>query len=247
MKKIIALILALVMVMSFAACGSTPAEPSEPSEPAAPAESPETVDPGNEPAVPGEGPEDDMNMPAVMPDVTDTDLPAEPVDPPVATDSDLANPDENLPLLVLNAVWASYADDEKFAAMGGDYSNNVMDAPGACSLATPEDLDALFGLPVSEAGSVAAAASLMHMMNANTFTSACYQLSEGADVDAFVQAVKENILSRQWMCGFPETLIIVDVEGYIVTAFGNGEIIELFKNKLGEVFSAEVLVEEAIA
>jgi len=240
MKKIIAIILALCMVMSFAACGSKE-EPSAPAEPDLP-----VVDPGNEPAAPGEGPEDDMNMPAVMPevDVTDTDMPE--VLP--STDTDVpADLGDNLPLSIYNTVWATYADDEKFAAAGGDYENMVMDGPGACGLADTEALDALFGLPAAEAGNVAAAASLMHMMNANTFTSACYQLTEGTDMVAFAEAVKGNILARQWMCGFPETLVIIEVDGCVVTAFGNNDIIQLFKDKLAGSYTTNVLVEEPIA
>lgn len=238
MKKILALILALCMVMSFAACGSKE-EPSAPAEPDLP-----VVDPGNEPAAPGEGPEDGMDMPAVMPEVSDTDIPEEPLP---STDTDLPiDLGDNLPLSIYNTVWATYADDEKFAAAGGDYENMVMDGPGVCGLTDTEALDALFGLPTSEVGNVAAAASLMHMMNANTFTSACYELAEGADMAAFAEAVKGNILARQWMCGFPETLIIVDVDGCVVTAFGNNDIIQLFKTKLGESFTTKVLVEEPI-
>ena len=30
---------------------------------------------------------------------------------------------------LLEQTWAKYADDEKFAIMGGDYDNNVADAP----------------------------------------------------------------------------------------------------------------------
>ena len=240
MKKIIALILALVMVMSFAACGnSEPAAPSTPAEPDMP-----VVDAGNEPAAPGEGPEN-MDMPAVMPDVTDTDMPGE---APSTTDTDLpAVSGENKPLDIYNAVWATYAEDEMFAAAGGDYENMVMDGPGACGLNDGEALDALFGLPAAELGNVSAAASLMHMMNANTFTSACYELAEGTDVAAFTEAVRANIQARQWMCGFPETLIIVEVDGCIVTAFGNNDIVQLFKDKLSASFTATVLVEEPIA
>ena len=238
MKKTLALILALAMLMSFAACGNNaePAEPAEPSEP-------DVVGPGSEPAAPGEGPEDN-DMPAVMPDVSDTDIPSEPLP---STDTDLPiDFGDNLPLSIYTTVWASYADDEKFAAAGGDYENMVMDGPGVCGLADPEALDALFGLPAAEVGNVAAAASLMHMMNANTFTSACYELNEGVDMAAFAEAVKGNILARQWMCGFPETLIIVDVEGCVVTAFGNNDIIQLFKDKLSASYSTNILVEEPI-
>ena len=245
MKKIIALILALCMLMSFAACtnkNDVPAEPSEPAEPG-------VVDPGNEPAAPGEGPD----MPAVMPEVSDTDLPADlpstdtdmPVELP-STDTDLPAGD-NLPLSIFNTVWATYADDEKFAAAGGDYENMVMDAPGVCGLTDTEALDALFGLPASAAPSVVSAASLMHMMNANTFTSACYELAAGTDAAAFAEEVKGNILARQWMCGFPETLVIIEVDGCVVTAFGNNDIIQLFKDKLAGSYTTNVLVEEPIA
>ena len=227
MKKILALILALCIIMSLAACGSTPAD--------------DPADPGSEPAAPVESPEEDI--PAVIPEASDTDLPA--VDLP-SSGTDL-NAADNKPLSILSTVWASYGDDEKFSAMGGDYTNNVMEAPGACTLSDAESLDTLFGLPTSAASSVNAAASLMHMMNANTFTSACYELAEGSDSAAFVQAVKENILARQWMCGFPEILIIVEVDGCIVSAFGNGEIVRLFKEKLEASFSCTTLVEEPIA
>lgn len=242
MKKIIALILALVMIMSLAACSQKPAE-----EPELPA-----IDAGNEPAAPGEGPEMD-EMPAVMPDASETDMPS--VDYP-STDSDIhvdypsSDSDlpvgDNLPLTILSTVWATYAEDEMFAAAGGDYENMVMDGPGACGLNDAEALDALFGIPASALGNVASAASLMHMMNANTFTSACYELRSGVDAAAMAAELKDNILARQWMCGFPETLIVVEVEGCIVTAFGNNDIIQLFKDKLASCYTTSVLVEEPI-
>lgn len=242
MKKILALILALTMLMSLAACGSSNDEPA--SEPADTPAVDTPADPGNEPAAPGEGPEGD-DMPAVMPEVSDTDIPTE---TPEATDTDLPVDGDTRTLNILSAVWATYAEEEKFAAAGGDYENMTMDGPGACGLADTAALDSLFGLPESAAASVTEAASLMHMMNANTFTSACYALAEGTDMAAFAEEVKANILARQWMCGFPETLIIVQVDGNcVVTAFGNGEIIELFKNKLAESFETSVLVEEPIA
>ena len=239
MKKIIALILALTMIMSLAACGSQnaeePAEPSEPEailpeEPAQPEETPEQDAPASGSDLPVEYPSSGSDLP-------DFEYPA--------SGSDLAAGD-NLPLNILETVWATYADEEKFAATGGDYENMVMDAPGACGLSDAEGLDALFGIPAASLGSVSAAASLMHMMNANTFTSACYELNSGADAEAFATQLKDNILARQWMCGFPETLLIIEVEGCVISAFGNGEIIQLFKDKVAASYESTVLVEEPI-
>lgn len=241
MKKIIALILALVMIMSLAACSKKPTE--------APAD-PEMVDPGNEPAAPGEGPEMD-DMPAVSDsDLPMVDYPASDTDMPVvdypASDSDLPVA-EGVALDILNTVWGKYQPADKFAAMGGDYVNMVMDGPGACGLSDTEALDSLFGIPASAVANVASAASLLHAMNQNTFTSACYELMPGADAEAFAQELKDNILARQWMCGFPETLLIVDLGGCVVSAFGNAGLIENFKNILTESYEATVVVEEPIA
>ena len=93
------------------------------------------------------------------------------------------------------------------------------------------------------------AASLIHMMNANTFTGAAFHLENGDDVDVFVESLKENIMGTQWMCGFPDTLNIFVVNGeYVVSAFGNADIMENFKTKLNEVFgdSAVIVVEESL-
>ena len=86
------------------------------------------------------------------------------------------------------------------------------------------------------------------MMNANTFTGAVYHLTEGTDVTAFADAVKANILARQWMCGFPDKLLIIDVDGrYVITAFGEAGIMEIFKtNALSALSDAQVITEDPI-
>jgi len=84
------------------------------------------------------------------------------------------------------------------------------------------------------------------MMNANTFTAGAFHLSDAASEEAFVSAVKDSVMNRQWICGFPETLIIVsDGNGYVVSAFGNGDAIETFKTKLTDM-GGKVVVEESL-
>jgi hypothetical protein len=94
------------------------------------------------------------------------------------------------------------------------------------------------------------AASLLHMMNANTFTGAAFHLTDAANAQALTDALKSNILSTQWMCGFPDKLLIATVNGeYVVSAFGNAEIMDNFKAKLTEVYgeAAVIVVDENIA
>ena len=150
---------------------------------------------------------------------------------------------------VLETVWKTYKDDEKFAAAGGDMEHSVMDAPGAYTIGDKEVLNQDLGVPADAADSIDNVASLMHMMNANTFTCGAYQLKDGADMDTFTAALKDSIMNRQWMCGFPDTLIVVTVsDTIVVSAFGNAELIENFKTKLTTSFDgAEVIIEESLA
>ncbi len=149
---------------------------------------------------------------------------------------------------LLTQVWNSYGDADKFPIGGGDYNNIVMDAPGKYDVSMVEDLDAVLGLPQSSASMIDDAASIMHMMNANTFTAGAYHVSDAANQQTVVDSLKENIMNRQWMCGFPDTLIVAKVGGeYVVSAFGNAEIIENFKNKLSETFSiTDIVYEESL-
>ena len=124
-----------------------------------------------------------------------------------------------------------------------------MDAPGTFDISKTEELETTLGLPRDQASQIEDAASMVHMMNANTFTGAAYRLKEGTDVSAFADAVKANILDTQWLCGQPDTLLILQVDSkYIITAYGNAEIIELYKNKaVSALKGAKVLMEASIA
>lgn len=149
---------------------------------------------------------------------------------------------------VLNEIMKVYAEEELFAIYGGDQENAVMDAPGKFDISKTEELDITLGLPEELAGEIDDAASMVHMMNANTFTGAVYHLKDGTDVGTFADSVKANILAKQWICGQPDTLIIIDVDGsYILTAYGADELIEIFKNNaLLALSGSQVITEEPI-
>ena len=150
---------------------------------------------------------------------------------------------------ILTTVWASYGDDEKFPAAGGDFdeANSVMDGPGRYGIQDTEALDSVFGLPASAAGQIDGAASLMHMMNANTFTCGAFHVSNADDVQAVADALKDNILQRQWMCGFPDKLVIIQIDDYVISAFGKQEPMDTFQSKtLAAYENASVLYDEPI-
>lgn len=153
------------------------------------------------------------------------------------------------PLELLETVWNTYSDDEKFPAAGGDYSeeNQRDGAPGAFSIADTDTLEYMLGFPAAEVGKIDAAASLMHMMNMNTFTCGAFHAKSSGDLTALCAALRENILARHWMCGIPDKLVIVTVGDYIVSFFGNAELADTFAAKLAAAYpSAKTVSEDPI-
>lgn len=152
------------------------------------------------------------------------------------TDADaLAGVKESLD--ILDTVWATYGDDEKFYAMGGDYSSFVENGPGKCNVSSVDNYAGLLVFPAESAELIDDAASLIHSMNANTFTGAVYHVADTANTEAFIEALRTNIQGNHWMCGFPEKLVIsVLGDSYVVAAFGDGSTVDLFQQKLSSCY-----------
>ena len=73
-------------------------------------------------------------------------------------------------------------------------------------------------------------------------------MKDAGEVQAVADALKENILARQWMCGMPEKMIVVSVDNYVISAFGLSDLIETFKTEIIEAYDiATVLYEESIS
>ena len=94
-------------------------------------------------------------------------------------------------------------------------------------------------VPEAELEGVSEAASLLHAMNANTFTSGAFKV---ADAAAFTTAMQTAIQGNMWMCGFPEQLVIFTFGNeFVVYAFGNGELVANFQAKLAAAHPDAVL------
>lgn len=149
---------------------------------------------------------------------------------------------------VLSAIRQSYKEEDMFAIYGGNQENAVMDAPGKFDISKTEEMKVNLGLPEELWDDIDDAASMVHMMNANIFTGAVYHLKDGTDSNDFADAVKTNIMATQWICGQPDTLVIIEVKGnYIITAYGEAEIMETFKdNALSALDGSQVIMEEPV-
>ena len=149
---------------------------------------------------------------------------------------------------LLTTVWDSYTDDEKFPAAGGDYENPVEDAPGAVDISDTDNLNYMLTLPVEDASKIDGAAALSHMMNANTFTCGAFHITSKDDVEAVANDLRDAIQSKQWMCGFPDKLVIFTYDQYVVSLYGDEELVNTFRDKFTAAYSDSVVAyDEAIA
>ena len=152
-------------------------------------------------------------------------------------------------LTILNTVWASYSEDEKFPAAGGDYSEaNMTDGkPGTVGLENASDVEYLLSIPASVVAMADDGASLFHMMNGNTFTCGALRLTDAGKLDEAAKEIRDYIMAKQWMCGFPERLVILTSGQYVVSVYGNESLVNTFRDKFVAAHSgASTVYDEAI-
>ena len=159
--------------------------------------------------------------------------------------TDAAAPADSLELLT--KVWDSYTDDEKFSAVGGDYDHSVDDAPGAFDISQADNVEYMLTLPQDKVSLIDGAASLVHMMNANTFTCGAFHPAKAEDADTLAQTLRDSIQGKQWMCGFPDKLVVAKVGGYVVSFYGDQDLVNTFRDKLSAAWAGtEIVFDEAI-
>ena len=102
------------------------------------------------------------------------------------------------PLEILETVWAAIPEENRFPACGGEMTDTIQEGPGALDPANTDVLLYTLLVPEEQVANVKEAATLLHMMNANTFTCGAFRL-EGVTDGVFADAMKNRILNNQWM------------------------------------------------
>ena len=176
---------------------------------------------------------------APVTEAPETEAPVETTAPAAASTGALA---------VLENIWNQYGEDEKFFVIGGNMESPVDGAPGNYDMAYAENLTYNLLVPADQLANVDEAATMIHAMNANTFTSGVVHLTEGTDAAAFAQIMRDAIQGNMWMCGFPETLTVAVIGGeYVLIAFGVNDAMNPFMTHFAEAYAdAEILFNEAI-
>ena len=150
-------------------------------------------------------------------------------------------------LTILNAIWNTYSDEEKFPAAGGDSEHAVDGAPGSFDVSNADSLSYQLTFPADDASLIDSAASLVHMMNLNTFTCGAFHVADANNVARLADDLRTTIQAKHWMCGFPDKLVIVTVGQSVFSVYGNEELVNTFRDKLLASYSAATAVyDEAI-
>lgn len=237
--------------------GGTTGTPDEPEQPeqTQPAEQEPTDNskPKQEPA--GEPEKEPEKQPEQKPEPKPAEKPAEgtSAEPPTETPKP-ETPAEDKPaaavddaLTILNAIWNTYSDEEKFPAAGGDSEHAVDGAPGSFDASNADSLSYLLTFPADDASLIDSAASLVHMMNLNTFTCGAFHVADANNVTRLADDLRTTIQAKHWMCGFPDKLVIVTVGQSVLSVYGNEELVNTFRDKLLTSYSAATAVyDEAI-
>lgn len=237
--------------------GGTTGTPDEPEQPeqTQPAEQEPTDNskPEQEPA--GEPEKEPARQPEQKPNPKPAEKPAEETsaEPPVETPKP-ETPAEDKPaaavddaLTILNAIWNTYSDEEKFPAAGGDSEHAVDGAPGSFDASNADSLSYQLTFPADDASLIDSAASLVHMMNLNTFTCGAFHVADANNVARLADDLRTTIQAKRWMCGFPDKLVIVTVGQSVLSVYGNEELVNTFRDKLLASYSAATAVyDEAI-
>ena len=142
---------------------------------------------------------------------------------------------------LLEAIYSGM--DQEFPAAGGDEAHDT-EGPGSFDISAYGESFQYQILVDEELTAMVKpqAATLLHMMNTNTFCSAVMQLNDAADAEAFASHYQQIVQSNHWMCGFPDTMVVLSLGDYVITAYGADDLIQAFKTA-AQGLGAEVLVE----
>lgn len=230
-----------------------PADGKPEQEPAGEPEKEPAKQPEQKPA--GEPEKEPARQPEQKPEPKPAEKPAEgtSAEPPTETPKP-ETPAEDKPaaavddaLTILNAIWNTYSDEEKFPAAGGDSEHAVDGAPGSFDVSNADSLSYLLTFPADDASLIDSAASLVHMMNLNTFTCGAFHVADANNVARLADDLRTTIQAKRWMCGFPDKLVIVTVGQSVFSVYGNEELVNTFRDKLLTSYSAATAVyDEAI-
>jgi len=51
-------------------------------------------------------------------------------------------------------------------------------------------------------------------------------------------------MNTQWMCGFPDKLVVASLDGYLISVFGAEDLVDTFRDKLQTAYPGTQIVSD---
>jgi hypothetical protein len=149
---------------------------------------------------------------------------------------------------ILNKIWESYGEDERFAAYGGQVEMAVNDGPGDLDITATEELTTRYLIPQEQLAMVTEGASLVHLMNNNIFTAVVFRVRDGSQMKTLADAWHKAIQENRWICGQPDRLLLAQVDdNHILMSFASQDLMSSFEGKLQTAYpTTKIFYKEAI-
>lgn len=147
---------------------------------------------------------------------------------------------------LLTEVYNGFDEDYQFPVAGGSSDAMNEEGPGAFTVGDGVELNQSMHFPMEYMGNIEEAATMFHLMNANTFAAGAYKID--GDMKEIADAFVDEIDKTQWICGFPEVFVVVKAGDYMVSAFGDSDLIDEFVKQIeSKVANTEVIVNHPIS
>ena len=72
------------------------------------------------------------------------------------------------------------------------------------------------------------------------------RVKNGDDAAKLAEDLRDAIQNKQWMCGFPDKLVVAVVDEYVVAVFGAEDLIDTFMTHLNGIYGVHAAYDEAI-
>ena len=145
-------------------------------------------------------------------------------------------------LSLMTTIWNNFPEDNKFPCFGGNQNENAVEgAAGKFDISDTNGMTNLLLIPEEIQGNVDDAATLIHMMNLNTFTGAVLHLTDGSTADA-ADKIKDKVCNNHFVCGAPTKIAVLTSGDYVMYVFGADDLVDSFANVAKEKIEGATVV-----
>lgn len=100
-----------------------------------------------------------------------------------------------------------------------------------------DNLDVPSHFPADKSDSIHDAASLILHDERQQLYLRRVPCENSGDISAVADALRQNVQNTQWMCGFPDKLVVLTYGEYVVVPFGADDLVDDFVNTMTATYT----------